>query len=48
MVSLGSGGIFGHVGGDRGICLTFREGRVPPGCTGEKAEAREVESCENC
>lgn len=37
------------VGGDRGICRTLREGGgVAPGCTGEKAEAREVESCESC
>lgn len=36
------------VGGERGICLTLRGGGATPGCTGEKAEAREVESWESC
>lgn len=36
------------VGGERGICLALRGEGVIPGCTGEKAEAREVESWESC
>lgn len=36
------------VGGERGICLMLRGGGTTPCCTGEKAEAREVDSWESC